>query len=419
MGRRRHRERVREDSFGNVTVQYTDINGITTPKTYGCFPFLVHNEEMDDAVGFKKSDFNPCFHDHYINTGKPIDVLTVEINPGQYEHYTCNAGGVHVQDVLGALRNIDFGIVDWLDDFGASAEDHFKTTVQDQNSILNLILETIEVLDGNLRIVKRLSVKMSKALDIFWRMIRKTGDHWLAWNFAIKPTIRDVYSLVTSMQTAQKRLKFLREWNHRDIKVHYRELPRPFSGTIVPEVAWFTHVPGGDPLIPPPLNLRAEITYDCDIALSAWAWIRFDIPDYLLDDWTTAIGMILLTQQGVYNPVKVIWEAVPFSWLIDWFTGKRAQLAKEAASLSPFPDATILGVGHTIRIQKMTGSVNLYLDNPSGTVKYVVGDYFYKRFDRRPGLPSGDSAFRPIIPNAWQTSILVALGSKPAVKRRR
>lgn len=419
MGRRRHRQRLREDDFGSIVVQYTDINGITDPKTYGCLPFIVHNEEMDDCIGFKKSDFNPCFHDKYINTGKPIDNLTVEINPGQFEHYTCNKGGVHIQDVLGVIRNIDFGIEDWLDDFGASAEDHFRTAVQDQNSLINLILETLQVLKGNLRIARRLSLKMEKALDTFWRMFRKTGDHWLAWNFAIRPTIRDVYSLLTSMQTAQKRLKFLREWNHRDIKVHYREYPRYFVGSVEPQAAWFSHVPGGDPLIPPPLGLRAELTYDCEIALSAWAWIRFDIPDYLLDDWTCAMGMILLTQQGVYNPVKILWEAVPFTWLIEWMAGKELQLKKELASLSPFPDATILGTGHSLSIKRMTGSINVLIDGPSGTSSHLVGDYFYKRFDRRPGLPSGDPAFRPIIPNAWQTSILVALGAKPGVKRRR
>jgi hypothetical protein len=108
------------------------------------------------------------------------------------------------------------------------------------------------------------------------------------------------------------------------------------------------------------------------------------------------MGMIMLCMNGVYNPLKIAWEAIPFSWLIEWFTNKRTQLLKELASLSPFPDAQILGMGHTIKVKVTLGLVQAWKKEltapPYPATSMHVGDFLYERFDRRPGLPTGESA---------------------------
>lgn len=417
--RPRHREKGREETYEPFIMHYTDSGGIDHPKLYGCDPFLVHKEEMWDMIRAKENDFNPCYHDHYINTGKPVSSFAVEVAPAVYEFYSCSSqGGIHTEDPLGALRNMDLGIAEWFEDFSANAKEHFEATVPNKSLLLNLLLETIELLEGNLKVAKKVSDHVSKALAIFWKMFHRTGNYWLAWNFAIKPTISDIYNLLTGLQQANKRLKFLRERNRRKTKIHYREDTRTFSGTIPLEVAWFRHVPGGDPLIPLPPSISAELSYEVEIQLSAWAWTFFDLPDWLLDDYTSAIGMIFLTQQGVYNPVKVLWEAVPFSWLIEWLANRKAQLEKEKLSLTPFPRAQILEAGTTVHLKKMFGNIRILIDGPSGTNEYPVGDFFYSRFDRRPGLTDVDPALRLSVPTAWQISILAALGGQRLVRRR-
>lgn len=420
---KRHRERGNTEDFGNVTVHYTDHLGNQTDYVYGVEQWTHHFESFDDNTEGMKSDFNPGYHVKFIQPGKPVDNLTVEVSPGSYEHYLFSKGGIQVApDILGVLRKHDFGIEDWIDDFSASAEDHFLTAVQDKNSLINFIIELIEVCEGNLKVAKTIGRKIETAIETFWRLFRKTGSYWVAWNFAWKPTINDIHSFFTTLQRAEKRVKWLREHNHRPTKVHYRQGPRDFSGVISTDSSWVHHVPGGTPFtISQPPGMTCETTFDCKITLSAWAWVRYDIEDVYLFSLEDAIGMTALIMQGVYNPAKIVWEAIPWSWLVEWFTNQRAQLIKEKLSLAKlvFPDSTILGTGWTLHLQKCTGSTTLLIDGPSGTTRNDIGSYFLDIYDRRPGLPTGDPAFRFDALSAWQTSILAAIGSNWGGHRRR
>lgn len=409
---KRHRDRHVQEDLEHTAVHYVDSGGTPSDFIYGSAPFVRLNERMEDTVGYWQNEYNPCYHEKFINLAKPLDSFSVEVSPGIYEHYTFSGGGVQVQDLLGVLSDLDFGIGTWLDDFSAESEDYFKTAVQDDASIINFIIEMIELCEGNVKIVAKTSKKLETGLDIFFRMLRKGSNYWVAWNFAIKPTIRDIHSMVTALETAAKRLKFLRQWNHRPIKLHYRNPGREFNNTLVGlQPSWLHHVPGGTPaVIPIPSAITCELEYTCTITLTSWAEVRFDIPDYLLDDWQLGIGMIMLTQQGVYNPLKIVWEAIPFSWLIDWFTTKRVQLLKELANLAPFPPAQILGIGHTVHVKDMFCESFLKVTGPSGNQRIAIGTTYFDRYDRRPGLPSGNPLERPPVPDVRQLSILAAIG---------
>jgi hypothetical protein len=375
---------------------------------------------MADTIGQQESDFNPCYHFHWIQPGKPVDQIAVEVSSNVYEFYQCSTGGFQADNILGALQIQDFGISNDIEDFGARAEDHFLTAIQDKNSILNFIIEMIEVCEGNLKIVKTLSKKVETAIETFWRIFRKTGNYWVAWNFAWKPTISDIMSWLTTMRRAEKRIKWLIAHNHKPVKVHYRQRDIEVNGVIPVPATWIYHIPGGDPAIwPQPPGMSAEFTYEGAVGLSAWAWVRFDIPDAMLFSLDEAIGMAALIMQGVYNPAKIIWEAIPFSWLIEWFTNARAELIKEKLSFAKFifPDSTILEVGWTIHLKKVQGSSSLVFVGPSGTRRYSVGSYFLDIFDRRPGLPTGDPAFRFQFLSIWQSSILAAIGANHKARR--
>jgi hypothetical protein len=406
----RNREREDKQPFEFQLVGYTDVNGVHSSYIYGLETWIRKSEKMQDTVGFMKCDYNPCYHEKFHTAAEPLHELAIEKFSGVYEYYTFEGGGLMVHNLLEVLINHDFGIGDQLDDFGVTALDHFVTTVQDENSLLNFLYECKDLCELNLKEVTKVSLKLRGAIDTFFRMIRKGAGYWVAWNFAIRPTISDIHSMLTAVEKANKRLKWLREWNHRPVKVKYRENPGKISGTIAVDPSWLHPVPGGTPFVlPQPVELGAELKYECELKLSAWAEIQFDIPDYLLDDWHLAVGMIILTQQGIYNPLKVVWEAIPFSWLIDWLTNKRVQLLKELANLSPFPPARVLQVGHTVHFKQMVGTTYIVVNEFSGIRKVEIGVFDFDRFDRRPGLPTGDSLVRPPVLDLRQASILAGI----------
>lgn len=408
----RIRQRGREFVYPHSLVTYTDRNGTPTTKILGCPTYRPHWEYMSDNIKKWQSDFNPCYHYKLINAGKPCSSLAVEVDPGVYEYYSSDDGGIMTADILEACRNVDLGISAWLDDFGANALNHFTHAVMpDNTSLLNFIIELIELIEGNVGILKKLEAKWLKAVEIFNRMLARGDSYWLAFNFALKPTIGDLQNMLTVIERASKRIKWLADYNHKVIRLHYRESPRTFSGVLDTDVQWYFRVAGGDPLnFPIPPGLHGQITYNTDLVLSAWADVRFNIPDWLLADWE-AVGIAVLQMMGVYNPAKVVWEATPFTWLGEWFLNQRARLEKEKLSLAPYPPPEILGMGHTLHYKKWFGESKLLVDGPSGTLETVLGPYSLDLYDRRPGLPTGDPAVRPPVLNEWQTSIIAALAS--------
>lgn len=404
-----------------------------TSKTYG---FLYHGpygsslpsieviydmpsskmEYMYDFVGNESSDFNPCYHDKVLSAVKPVEGFVTGSAETGYMQYSFSVGALVPYPQPGVHRTFSLPIEDWLEDFSVSAEDHFKTAVQDDTLILNFILELIQLCEGNISILKKLQRTVSDMIKNFRRLYEQTGNYWLAWNFAIKPSIGDILSALNVLKRAEKRLKFLRARNHLNTKVKYREGPRVYEDvTDVCSANWPTPVPHDPPYsytLPP--DAHFEIHYDeVEVVLSSWAWVRWDIDSAYLDDWVTATGMVSMIMLGLYNPLKIIWEAIPFSWLIDWFTNKRTQLLLEQGNLGKlmFPDAEILGTGHTVSL-KATGT---YTFKPDlfGTNDIDAGAFQYERYDRRPGLPNpGEYGLRLGMLNAWQTSILGAIGGQ-------
>lgn len=408
---------ARQRSKGVLTPQGPVSLALTTP-TYGtiygwgeCSPIYSSKmEEMFDVIGSQQSDYNPCDHDKLLSDIEPLGYFESKpVAGGAWGQFSFGAGGPYPSQLLQSLRTLDLFEPNYLEDFSISAELHFKKAVDDSTSLINFIIELIELCEGNVKTLKSLSQKMSKALEVFFRILKRTGNYWVAWNFAIKPTIRDIYAFLTTYKRALKRLKWLRDRNHKDTKVKYRQAPFIVTGTKVPVGDdWWTGTLyyGGEPVdtIPPDWG-GFFIDYEATVRVSSWAHVVFDIDDAFLDDMFTAVGMIMLVMNGVYNPVKIIWEATPFSWLIEWFTNKKIELLKELGNLSPFRDATILGMGHSVRINILDARVYAQRNGDS-PLEFDIGKFQYSHFVRRQGLPTGESALFDPDFNLSRTGIL-------------
>lgn len=373
-------------------------------------------EFMVDTIGYQGCDFNPCFHDKLLVVAQPLPQLTWEadpLNPADCVTYsfTGENNGIRWPELIDICRHEltpPFNAND-LDDFAAQAEHHFKTAVDDTHSLLNFIIELIQMCEGNIVKLRELGKKISDALKAFHRMYERTGDFWLSWNFCIKPTIRDLHAMANVLERARKRLDWLRKRNNLDTKVKYRQGPWTLESVYeTSNVVW--PEPVGPMYVVPP-NTSIRIKYVIKTVPSSWGWVRFSIPSYLLEGFE-GLGIVWAALAGLYNPVKVGWEAVPFSWLIDWFVSRRTQLQLEAASLSPLKDADILGTGHAL-LTTVEGTIEFVgppFEMGSGTPQvFELGQFRYEQYNRHAGLPVMDILpFR--IPFEWYNfSILAAL----------
>jgi hypothetical protein len=316
------------------------------------------------------------------------------------------------------LRNLDLDLQSWLEDFSANAEYHFKTAVNEDFQLANFLIELIEMCEGNVKKLKDLFEMISKMLKTFWKVYKATGKFWLAWNFAIKPNIGDVKSILKSVEKAARRLRWLRDHNHLDTTVKYREGNREFRGApfyLGSGTEWDSIVfplPEVTPPDPPPLvepypdpgwfQLEDWLAV---VKISSWATVRFEIEDEYLNSPLALFGVWEILA-GLYNPVEIVWEAIPYSWLIDWFLSQKTKLKRKLASLSPLKDAKIIQVGHTISVT-LTGKVELYGQSDQESIH--IGEIRYECYDRQPGYPTeGGSLFD--IPDHWyNASILLAL----------
>jgi hypothetical protein len=393
-----------------------------------------------DTHGFVKDDFNPCFHERYVGVYNDFPFADEWTDSRGFIHSLGTTFQRSLNDPIVDCRNIPLPIGQWLQDFSARAEYHYTTLVDTEASLVNFVIEAIELLDGNVNILKRLEEGILNSLKAFRRHFKETGNFWLSWNFAIRPTINDLKALSHTFEKAVKRLAWLRARNHKDTKVKYRESPRTFEinrvhfepAPIVVTQPYFNPTPDihgvppdeywqewADWLTP---NLSFEADCSAEVFLSSWAWIRFDIPDYLLfGRWQDTVHIVENVMQGLYNPLQIAWEAVPFSWLIDWFRTESHRLRELLKSdLSPFGHATIRQAGWTIKVnitgtffalQSMTVGEGALDDEPSyeDCPRTEVGAFRYHVFNRQPGLPE-ISSFPFRIPIEWyNASILLSL----------
>jgi hypothetical protein len=391
---------------------------------------------MVDTHGFLQDDFNPCYHERYL--GLYDFPYYISWTAADGVHQISTSYRRQLEDPVRDCRMIQLPLGTWLEDFSARAEHHFITLVETDYSLINFIIEMIELCEGNVNVLVSMKNAIESAIRGFRRAYERSGSYWLAWNFAIKPTLKDIWNMFHTYRRAQKRLEWLKKRNHKDTKVHYREGPRQFSGASLFEMAkddvtqpYYEPPPElfGDPpawqewydwIV---LKEHCEVEYEATVTLTAWAWIRFDIPDMLLEGMA-GLGIVIAAMQGLYNPLAIGWEAVPFSWLIDWFRTEAHKLRELVKSdLNPLGYATLKQAGWTAKVKifgeffHMGGTdSDPSVEYPNGWTRTAAGSFKYQLYNRQPNLPEvSDNPFR--IPWEWyQASILASLIQQ---KRRR
>jgi hypothetical protein len=154
---------------------------------------------------------------------------------------------------------------------------------------------------------------------------RLTGAH-LEASFGIVPFVADIVQTYTSLTELEYKIKILRRYAGRKQKRHFKrafsDLPESITSGFPLEDGW-QWLPTVDVAWPSPYNteFRPPLTY-----YQKWVWIQPPIYHaqieyiYSIPAMTEAEASVLahLDALGLKLDPSIIWNAIPYTFLIDW-----------------------------------------------------------------------------------------------------
>lgn len=173
--------------------------------------------------------------------------------------------------------------------FTRSALDKVLRQVPEEISIANFLLE--------LRDVKSLLPIING-----WKTI---PEQFLNWNFGWLPFIQDIKKLLMLVANVRQRLEHLKRLNGRTVTISHQ--------------ARFVTVDNQNPPPAPdthPQDGEASVsitTYE-EVKVRQHMTVAYDLDLHGADAFCQAMCSAL----GLMNPAKIIWNAIPFSFVIDW-----------------------------------------------------------------------------------------------------
>lgn len=230
------------------------------------------------------------------------------------------------------------------------------------------------------------------------------GSLWLWWNFAALPLVRDIKALLSSIGEVYKRLEYLKKVNGKTVTVNYTGIhsiaretpptgPEQFDFTRVfaqPSIAWDEYK----------LRMHARVAYDLNLQGA----------DVFFNAMVKALGL--------YDPAQIIWEAIPFSFVVDWFVRVSDWLEDNIDTAQPFEGTIkIVGCDHSIT-RRLMMEYYVATDNRGGVES--IASTLVRAYYRREGTFGGTLDTSGLTP--LQQSLALALlqqgvGSRPHTRR--
>lgn len=151
---------------------------------------------------------------------------------------------------------------------------------------------------------------------------KEAADHSLWWQFGAAPLISDLEKLTSLGEAVGQRLERLRTWNGRVVN----RRAGPFSVVELPGLRLW------HPLWLGSYGTSNTLTYRLESVTSeVRANVRLDSHLEGLDGWE-GITAAALAATGLNNPLAVVYNAIPFSFVLDWFTPVGDRLARVGAT---------------------------------------------------------------------------------------
>jgi hypothetical protein len=262
------------------------------------------------------------------------------------------------------------------------------------NKILDQMPETVSLPNFLIELVELKS--MVSGLNA---QLQNPAGLYLSWNFGWLPLIQDIIKILNTAHDVARQLQHLARVNNRTVTIsHVENHTLDTSNTFISDYmfGW-----GNDPS-----NRTHETDYDlAEIRMNTSVHYHFD------ENFFSVMSALkgVLAAFGFGNPAKVIWTAIPFSFVVDWFFNFGTFL--DGLDLQPF-------IG-TIEIQACSFSVKrtTRIKHLGPTYKHTIPIAYWSyaewgstqvfSYHRRSGTPEGDIDLTGLTP--FQQSLAAAL----------
>lgn len=242
-----------------------------------------------------------------------------------------------------------------LADFADEAYEKLTSQVPQEVSLPNFLYEFREI--GSL--IPSLGDSMAKTVS----------GGFLNYSFGWKPLIGDIQKLNNLMQTVRARIEYLKFTYGRETRLTHSKSFEVEGDSMLQE-------PNGD-------RLYRDSSRGLFVA-GGYLFHMLNELDGLEGTLRAAAGAL-----GLNNPLAVVWEAIPFSFVLDWFGRIQSRINRMA--VQPFTgEWSIRKLCYSYRING-TWRKNLYL-GPGCTperVDQIKGTW--QQYVRNVGLPVSDS----------------------------
>jgi len=273
-----------------------------------------------------------------------------------------------------------------------SAFDHFHDQMPDITSLPNFLLELRDV--GQL--FPKLFLPSGKQGPLMARALALSANGgFLSYQFGWKPLVSDIIAMGKASEKIIDRLEFLRASRGKLTKVNWsrKEFFKPASLAVDYDL-WASG--GGQQL------LASVVNYSADFTASGYMYHELEGLDGDL-----AMFKAFNSALGLNNPVRTIWNAIPFSFVLEWFI-KMDNLVENKA-LSPYHGTfEIRDVTHSTRVKAQI-HLDAYPYPSYGNPRTPIGNVWVDRYERKVGLPIDFTSLWADGLSPTQTALLAAL----------
>lgn len=297
------------NEFGAVVSHVHD----TTHRNYGHYPSVVKEtwaRSMDDVVSTGNGADHPCYQlttERSLYEALPQSTVNTEYNPSSRRttitHVTCQGGpGSYDWVGLPVPYAVDLVADTKMADCILAHRERCTHACKQIIPMGNFLIELPEI--------KRLVNTLKEAfeeVDAYLFRQKIATDSVLAWNFGVKPFISDLKHLVNFWDDVQRQTKALMDLNGRKTEI--------VTNRNVPIV----HGLEAHPAEPSLSTTSNKVVWHEIDSHQAHVWISskvsFDLRDLTqveLTAYAAARGF------GFSNPAKILWNAIPYSFVLDW-----------------------------------------------------------------------------------------------------
>lgn len=233
---------------------------------------------------------------------------------------------------------------------------------------------------------------------------KTASNNFLAWEFGVQPFVSDVKAMVNMAATVQKRLQHLRSANNAASRLSFkRELVQEEPLSFFRALASFGTSDNGstDGILFKRQSVRTNVHIGCSLYMALKG---------LDDALSTMKG--LLASGGFNHPARVVWNAIPYSFVVDWFFHVGKLL--DTLSVQPFEgEYSLSNVWYSVKNTSTwlaLARINDEAHYPfyEGT-KPLVGTVHVKSYDRLAGFPVTNVALTDGTLSPMQLALALAM----------